>query len=109
MKHKKKLTLLGDIIGILGAVVIFIIPFVFMLVNSLKDRRSANLLRIDLPETVHWENFVEVFRANNYQLLTAFKNSFLIMAGTVIIPVSYTHLDVYKRQEKKVTGQKVCL
>ncbi len=101
MKHKKKLTLLGDIIGILGAVVIFIIPFVFMLVNSLKDRRSANLLRIDLPETVHWENFVEVFRANNYQLLTAFKNSFLIMAGTVIILIIVGSMGGYVIQRRK--------
>ena len=101
MKNKKKVFLIGDIVGIIVAVVIFIIPFLFMLINALKDRRGANLLKLELPEQFHWENFVEVFQANNYQLLTAFKNSFLIMAGTVLVLVIVGSMGGYVIQRRK--------
>jgi len=84
---KKKLFLLGDIAGIICASVIYVIPFIFMLVNSLKERREANLLNLSLPQVFHWENYAEVFSANNFQIFTAFKNSLLITAGSVILLV----------------------
>ena len=37
MKKKKRLTLLGDILGCIFGILIFAVPFVFMFVNSLKD------------------------------------------------------------------------
>ena len=49
MKKKKRLTLLGDILGCIFGILIFAVPFVFMFVNSLKDRREANLLNLSLP------------------------------------------------------------
>lgn len=85
MNKKKKLYLIGDIIGVVAAFLIFIIPFLFMLTNSLKERREANLLKLSLPEVFCWENFIEVFQANNYQLVTAFKNSILLVIGSVIL------------------------
>lgn len=85
MNKKKKLYLIGDIIGVVAAILIFIIPFLFMLTNSLKERREANLLNLSLPEVFCWENFIEVFQANNYQLVTAFKNSILLVIGSVIL------------------------
>ncbi|HJA11531.1 MAG TPA: carbohydrate ABC transporter permease [Candidatus Mediterraneibacter merdipullorum] len=85
MNKKKKLYLIGDIIGVVAAFLIFIIPFLFMLTNSLKERREANLLNLSLPEVFCWENFIEVFQANNYQLVTAFKNSILLVIGSVIL------------------------
>ena len=39
-KRKNLPYLLGDILGVLFAAVIFIIPFLFMFVNSLKDRQK---------------------------------------------------------------------
>ena len=85
MNKKKKLYLIGDIIGVVAAFLIFIIPFLFMLTNSLKERREANLLNLSLPEVFCWENFIEVFQANDYQLVTAFKNSILLVIGSVIL------------------------
>lgn len=101
MKRKKRLYFLGDILGIFVAVIVFIVPFAFMLVNSLKERREANLLSIALPKTLHFENFVEVFKANNYQILTAFKNSALIVAGSVLILVVVGAMGGYVLQRRK--------
>ena len=44
MKKGKRISLIGDIFGIVGAILIFIIPFLFMGINALKDRKEANLL-----------------------------------------------------------------
>ena len=85
MKKKKRLTLLGDILGCIFGILIFAVPFVFMFVNSLKDRREANLLNLSLPTEWMWENFKEVISANNYQILTAFKNSIILTAGSLLI------------------------
>jgi raffinose/stachyose/melibiose transport system permease protein len=97
---KKKLYLLGDVLGLLFAAVIFIIPFLFMLVNSLKERRESNLLNLSLPEVFHWENYATVFSANNYQILTAFKNSILITACSVILLVILGSMAGYVLQRR---------
>ncbi|HAT01923.1 MAG TPA: ABC transporter [Oribacterium sp.] len=85
MNRKKRSTLLGDVLGVFFAVVIFIVPFYFMLITALKSSKEANLLSIAFPSEIHWENFSEVFKTNNYMLLTAFKNSFLITIFSVVI------------------------
>lgn len=106
MKKRKTLIWVGDIIGLLIAFVIFIIPFIFMLANSLKERKEANLLRMNLPEKVQWENFVEVFRANDYQIVTAFKNSFILVIGSVILLIITGSMCGYiiQRRNDKVAG-----
>jgi raffinose/stachyose/melibiose transport system permease protein len=101
VKRKKKLYLLGDILGILAAAIVFIVPFVFMLVNALKERREANLLSIGLPKETHWENFIEVFKANDYQILTAFKNSGLLVVGSVLILIVVGSMGGYVLQRRK--------
>lgn len=78
MKRKKRILLLGDIVGMAAAVIVFVFPFLFMFVNSLKDRREANLLSMALPVKTLWSNYKEVFESNNYIILTAFKNSLLL-------------------------------
>jgi len=85
MGKKKWLYFIGDILGVVFASIIFIIPYAFMFVNSLKERREANLLKITWPSKLHWENYLEVFQANNYQILTAFKNSGILVLGAVVI------------------------
>lgn len=78
MKRKKRILLFGDIVGMAAAVIVFVFPFLFMFVNSLKDRREANLLSMALPVKPLWSNYKEVFESNNYIILTAFKNSLLL-------------------------------
>lgn len=101
MSKKKGLYLLGDVLGLLVAVIVFIVPFAFMLVNSLKERRESNLLQLSLPTEFHWENFTEVFKANNYQIITAFKNSAILVAGSVIILIFVGAMGGYVLQRRK--------
>lgn len=106
MKRKKRLYLIGDIAGIIVAFIIFIIPFLFMLTNSLKERKDANLLSLALPETFRWENFAEVFQANNYQIVTAFKNSIILVIGSVILLIITGSMCGYvmQRRNDRLTG-----
>ena len=60
MKKKKRLLVLGDILGVLVTIVIFLVPFYFMLVQSLKSKAEANKLSISWPSELHFENYIEV-------------------------------------------------
>lgn len=82
-KKKTKYIIFGDVFGVLAAVLIFLVPFYFMLVNSLKSKQEAAILSISWPEEVHFENYMEVISYNNYQFLRAFKNSILLTLFTV--------------------------
>ena len=101
MKKRKRLLLLGDIIGMVSAIVIFVFPFLFMFINSLKDRREANLLSMALPKEFLWENYKKVFEANNYIVLTAFKNSFLLTILSVLGLIIVCSMAGYVLQRRK--------
>lgn len=106
MKRKKVLYAAGDIIGLIIAFFIFIIPFIFMFVNSLKERREANLLSLSWPKELQWDNFVEVITSNNNIVLTAFKNSFILTACSVILLIIVCSMAGYvlQRRRDKTTG-----
>ncbi|MBO6137347.1 MAG: carbohydrate ABC transporter permease [Lachnospiraceae bacterium] len=84
MKKKKALYIFGDILGLIITVFVFIIPFYFMLANSFKTEKDANLLNMEWPSIIHLENYIEVFSKANYQLVTAFKNSLILTFFTVL-------------------------
>lgn len=106
-KKRETLFLLGDIIGILVTVVVFLVPFYFMLVQSLKSKAEANKLSISWPTELHFENYLEVFKHNNYQLVTAFKNSTILTLFTVLGLLATAAMAAYviqRRRDKLMTG-----
>ena len=100
MKKQKRITLLGDILGCVFGILIFAVPFLFMLINALKDRKEANLLRLSLPTEWMWSNFKEVFSANNYQIITAFKNSIILTIGSLIVLIIVGSMAGYVLQRR---------
>ena len=84
MKKQKRLIAAGDILGVLVTTVLFLVPFYFMFVQSVKSKKEASRLTISWPKELHWENYIEVFRHGNYQLVTAFKNSAILTIFTVL-------------------------
>ncbi|MBR2766130.1 MAG: carbohydrate ABC transporter permease [Blautia sp.] len=84
MKKQKRLTLIGDIVGVLVTAVLFLIPFYFMFVQSIKSKKEAARLSISWPTELHFENYPEVFKFNNYQLVRAFRNSAVLTLFTVL-------------------------
>lgn len=100
MKRQKRLTLLGDILGCIFGILIFATPFIFMLLNALKERREANLLELSLPEEFMWSNFAEVFEANDYLIVTAFKNSIILTVGAVVVLIIVGSMAGYVLQRR---------
>lgn len=100
-KRYTKTNLLGDILGVLFAVAIFIVPFLFMLVNSLKDRREANLLNLSLPSEAQWGNFLEVIRTDNYSVLRGFWNSGRITLFSVMALILVCSMAGYVLQRRR--------
>jgi len=100
MNRKNLKSILATAAGVIAGFFIFVIPFLFMLVNSLKDRKSANKLSISLPETIHLENFAEVIREQNYMLLRAYKNSFILAFFSIILLILFSSMAGYVLQRR---------
>ncbi len=87
IRRKRTYTIAGTIIGVVAAFFVFVVPFLFMFLESVKDKKESNMLSFTLPTSWHFENYVEVIRNSNYQLLRAFKNSAIITIGAVLMLV----------------------
>ena len=106
MSRKSRIRLLiGDVVGMVACFALFVVPFIFMLVNALKDRKAANRLSLAWPENPQWSNFAEVLEAGNYQILTAFKNSTILTVGGVLCLVICGSMAGYvlQRRSDRVT------
>jgi len=65
-------------------VIVFVVPFLLVLVNAVKDRQEASELNLSLPTSFHLvENLREVFAARNYMLVTAMVNSTILTVASV--------------------------
>jgi raffinose/stachyose/melibiose transport system permease protein len=95
-----------EIIAVLLSVVIFWIPFYFVIVNALKDKQESSLLNLSWPTTIHFfENMKEVITARNYMLLHAFFNSTVITIISIAVLVTVCAMTgfVMQRRKDKVT------
>ena len=77
-----------EVVAILVALVVFVVPFVFMFLTASKDEFESSDLTFSLPTT--WpiiDNLKEVFTARDGMLVTAFKNSTILTVVSVAILV----------------------
>ncbi|WP_343247304.1 carbohydrate ABC transporter permease [Diplocloster hominis] len=100
-KKAKTRCLLGDVIGCIAVFFLFIIPFLFILLNSLKDQRAANLLNFTLPDVFQWRNYLEVLKAYDYLFLTSLKNSLILTFGSVILLILTASMAGYILQRRR--------
>lgn len=107
MKKQKRLLLIGDIVGVIVTTVIFLIPFYFMFVQSIKTKKEASRLTINWPSEIHFENYLEVFKHGDYQLVTAYKNSGLLTLFTVLgllLTAAMAGYVIQRRRDKVMSG-----
>ncbi len=81
--------------------VIFIVPFLFMLLTAAKSQIEANDLAFSLP--THWvlfENLGKALEARNYMLVAAFINSTVITVVSVTIMVVLSAMVAYVLQRR---------
>ncbi|MFC5404630.1 carbohydrate ABC transporter permease [Cohnella soli] len=62
---------------------IIIIPFMMVLLNSVKSVTESATMSLNLPSVFHWDNYLEVLKGG--KVFKAFQNSLLISGVTAII------------------------
>ena len=83
----RRQTVIGAI-SLAVALVIFVIPFLFVLINAMKTAQDASQLDFSLPERwVFWENLVATIQERDYALLLAYWNSMVITVGAITLLV----------------------
>ncbi len=91
-----------DVLAIVIAAIVFVVPFVFMLVTAGKDRSEASYLRFALPTEWHLhENIQAVMAAGNELLVTAFKNSIILTVASVTLVVVLSAMVGYVLQRRR--------
>jgi raffinose/stachyose/melibiose transport system permease protein len=77
-----------EVVSLAAAAVVFVIPFVFMLLTAVKTADQASDLTFSWPSSWHvLQNLKDVFSARDYILLTAFKNSIILTVVSIAVLV----------------------
>lgn len=91
-----------ELLGLLFALVFYIVPFYFVIINSFKTKREAALMNINWPGSFQIaQNYSEVITSNRYALLVAFKNSILITAFSLLVMVIVCSMAGYVLQRRR--------
>jgi raffinose/stachyose/melibiose transport system permease protein len=89
------------LVALVVAAVVFVIPFVFMVLTAGKDRAEASRLTFTWPS--EWfliENIVEVFGTRNNLMLTALQNSMVLTVASVAVIVVLSAMVGYVLQRR---------
>ena len=85
---RSRASVLGGIVAILASVVVFLVPFAFIVLMTFKDQRQAALRDFSWPTGFHlWDNIVTVVTTRNWMLVTAFVNSTILTVASVTLLV----------------------
>jgi len=89
-------------IAILASIIVFLLPFLFILFTAGKDRQEASLFAFTPPsQWMLWENFIAVLETRNYMVVTAFWNSIVLTVVAVSIMVILGSMVGYVLQRRK--------
>ena len=89
-------------VAILASVVVFVVPFVFIVLTAAKGRAEANQLEFTWPTDWQlWENVVEVWNARDGMFLTAMINSVILTVSSVAGMVVLGSMVGYVLQRRK--------
>ncbi|ODT66180.1 MAG: ABC transporter [Pelagibacterium sp. SCN 63-23] len=85
---KSRASLIGGAVAIAATFVVFVIPFLFIILMAFKDRQQSALRDFSWPTSFNlWDNLVAVVAARNWMLVTAFINSTILTVASVTLIV----------------------
>ena len=95
----------GLVLGIVSIAVssiVFLVPFAFIVLTSMKNRQEASLLEFSWPtEWAFLENLAAVVENNDFELIRAFINSAVLTVSAVTIMVVLAAMVGYVLQRRK--------
>ncbi|SFE08410.1 raffinose/stachyose/melibiose transport system permease protein [Paenibacillus catalpae] len=106
MKLKGTKRIIFEVIAVILSIVIFWVPFFFVIINSLKNKTDAALLDLSWPTAIQWSNYREVLIAQDHMVVRSFINSTLItlLSIAVLIVVSAMTGYVLQRRTDRWSG-----
>ena len=112
-QHRPVYYNLFELLGLLLAFFLYLIPFYFVIINSFKTKREAGLMNISWPSTFQIaENYRTVLTNNRSALLVAFKNSIIITAFSLLVMIlvcSMAGFVLQRRRDKLSTAANFAL
>ena len=112
-QHRPVYYNLFELLGLLLAFFLYLIPFYFVIINSFKTKREAGLMNISWPSTFQIaENYRTVITNNRSALLVAFKNSIIITALSLLVMIlvcSMAGFVLQRRRDKLSTAANFAL
>ncbi|WP_127491750.1 carbohydrate ABC transporter permease [Paenibacillus glycanilyticus] len=100
MKLKGTKRIVFEVIAIVLSIVIFWVPFCFVIVNSLKNKTDAAQLDLSWPTSLQWSNYKEVLIAQDHMVIRSFVNSTLITLLSIAILVVVSAMTGYVLQRR---------
>ena len=99
MKHPSRYWIGG--LAIVLSSIVFLVPFAFIILTSMKNRKDASLREFSWPQSFHlWDNIVEVVKTRDYMLITAFINSSILTVVSVLLLVVFGALVGFLMQRR---------
>lgn len=99
MKARKSFWLEAFAIG--ATVIVFWVPFYFVIVNAIKDKQESSLLNLKWPSSIHFlDNMREVITARDYMLLRAFYNSTVLTVCSIAVLILVCSMAGYVMQRR---------
>ena len=89
-------------VALVVSTVVFLVPFAFIILTSVKNKQEAALLDFTWPTSFHlWDNMVEVITTRNWMLVTAFINSTILTVASVTLLVIFSAMVGFVLQRRK--------
>ncbi|MET0436572.1 MAG: carbohydrate ABC transporter permease [Devosia sp.] len=83
---RSRASIFGGVAAIAATFVVFVIPFLFIILMAFKDKQQSALRDFSWPNGFHlFENLYEVIKTRNWMMITAFINSSLITVISVTL------------------------
>lgn len=91
----------GGAVALVLSVIVFIVPFAFIVLTASKTQQEASRLDFSLPtEWVFFQNLTEVVQARDFLLLRAFVNSTILTVSAVALMVVLAAMVGYVLQRR---------
>jgi raffinose/stachyose/melibiose transport system permease protein len=89
-------------IAILVSIVVFIIPFAFIVIQAAKSPAEASNMNFNWPtQWLFWQNLVAVLQSNDGIIITAFINSTILTVASVTVMVIFAAMVGYVLHRKR--------
>ncbi len=99
---KSRASIFGGIAALAATFVVFVIPFIFIVLMAVKDRQQSALRDFSWPNGFHlWDNVVQVVQTRNWMMVTAFVNSTLITVASVTLLIVFAAMVGYVLARRK--------